>query len=108
MLRVGFLAIGSREGGEGAHGFKKLSVESRGRAQPGAVFADKSTRGHRMRLFPMPFGDDVKLGLARGRESLQRARLFGLRRGSQVVRPRSAKPLCGGSIPPRASKELSF
>jgi hypothetical protein len=26
------------------------------------------------------------------------------RRGSQVVRQRSAKPLFGGSIPPRASK----
>ena len=26
------------------------------------------------------------------------------RRGTQVVRERSAKPLCGGSIPPRASK----
>jgi hypothetical protein len=32
-----------------------------------------------------------KLGLARGRESLQRARSFGSGRGSQVVRPRSAK-----------------
>jgi hypothetical protein len=30
--------------------------------------------------------------------------LFGARRGSQVVRPRSAKPLCAGSIPARASK----
>jgi hypothetical protein len=28
------------------------------------------------------------------------------RRGSQVVRQRSAKPLFGGSIPPRASKVL--
>ena len=33
--------------------------------------------------------------------------LFQVRRGSQVVRQRSAKPLFGGSIPPRASNFLN-
>jgi hypothetical protein len=33
--------------------------------------------------------------------------LFQVRRGSQVVRQRSAKPLFGGSIPPRASTLLN-
>ncbi len=34
--------------------------------------------------------------------------LEGERRGSQVVRQRSAKPLFGGSIPPRASNDLVY
>ena len=44
--------------------------------------------------------------LARGNLFLQLPRLLGKGRGSQVVRPRSAKPLCAGSIPARASKKF--
>ena len=39
---------------------------------------------------------------------LQRQHLLSQRRGSQVVRPSSAKALCAGSIPARASKILKI
>src|SRR5664280_1894835 len=45
--------------------------------------------------------------LARPGQFAQRARLV-FRRGSQVVRPGSAKPLCVGSIPTRASNSNCF
>ena len=46
-------------------------------------------------------------GLAHPPTAANRAALLEAWRGSQVVRPRSAKPLCAGSIPARASKLIS-
>lgn len=46
---------------------------------------------------------DPENGLAPLPPAANRAALLEARRGSQVVRPRSAKPLCAGSIPARAS-----
>ena len=48
--------------------------------------------------------DNLKLLSAYCREVRMWMRIEQMRRGTQVVRERSAKPLCVGSIPTRASK----
>ena len=81
-------------------GLDDSSVAGRGRRFDGCC--------HEMKLFKSARRGGNRPVPARLRKSLWARSLKALRRGSQVVRQRSAKPLFAGSIPARASLRRQF